>query len=173
MSDISIKSSVNSTSTYISGNFEDSKASRSVEDNERYSSYAPAFGTEKDQVQKSSEESKLNPKAQDEEDTEEKKVQPEEKELSKALQELNEKMAEERANDLNRQHIGLNFSIDKDSSDTIVKVTDLNTEKLVRQIPSEEFLEFAKKLDEMRAQNQTSGSGLKSEAIGLLLDEQV
>ena len=67
----------------------------------------------------------------------------EEKKLSKYMQEHNEKVIQERKNDLNRQNIGLAFSIDKDTENTVVKVTDLNTEKLVRQIPSEDFLKLA------------------------------
>ncbi len=101
------------------------------------------------------------------------KNKEQEKEISKALQERNEELAQERMYALNRQNIGLNFSIDKESEDTIVKVTDRNTDKLVRQIPSEEFLEFAQKLAEMREQNQTSPENAKAEAIGLLFDEQV
>ena len=48
-------------------------------------------------------------------ETEDTKVNPDDKKISKALQERNEKLAQERMNDLNRQNIGLAFSFDKDT----------------------------------------------------------
>ena len=94
----------------------------------------------------------------------------EEKKLSKYMQEHNEKVAQERKNDLNRQNIGLAFSIDKDTENTVVKVTDLNTEKLVRQIPSEDFLKLAERLKDMR--DNTSVSKKDTETKGILFDEK-
>jgi flagellar protein FlaG len=44
----------------------------------------------------------------------------------------------------------LQFSIDEDSKDIVVKVIDQNTKEVVRQIPSEEALDIAKSLDKMR-----------------------
>lgn len=44
----------------------------------------------------------------------------------------------------------LEFSIDEDSKDIVVKVIDQSTKEVVRQIPSEEALEIAKSLDKMR-----------------------
>ncbi len=49
----------------------------------------------------------------------------------------------------------------------------MKTKKLVRQIPSEEFLEFAEKLDKMIEENQSSLSLDKDEIKGLLLDDKV
>jgi flagellar protein FlaG len=43
----------------------------------------------------------------------------------------------------------LEFSIDDDSKQTIVKIVDQNTKEVVRQIPSVEALEIAKSLDKM------------------------
>jgi flagellar protein FlaG len=43
----------------------------------------------------------------------------------------------------------LEFSIDDDSKETIVKIVDQNTKEVVRQIPSVEALEIAKSLDKM------------------------
>ena len=94
----------------------------------------------------------------------------EEKKLSKYMQEHNEKVAQERKNDLNRQNIGLAFSIDKDTENTVVKVTDLNTEKLVRQIPSEDFLKLAERLKDMR--ENTAVSKKDAETKGILFDEK-
>ena len=94
----------------------------------------------------------------------------EEKKLSKYMQEHNEKVIQERKNDLNRQNFGLAFSIDKDTENTVVKVTDLNTEKLVRQIPSEDFLKLAERLKDMR--DNTSVSKKDTETKGILFDEK-
>jgi flagellar protein FlaG len=44
----------------------------------------------------------------------------------------------------------LEFSIDEDSKDIVVKVIDQNTKEVVRQIPSKEALEIAKSLDKMQ-----------------------
>lgn len=46
---------------------------------------------------------------------------------------------------------GLEFSIDKDSKRTIVKVIDQTTKEVLRQIPSPEVLELAKSLDETKS----------------------
>ena len=94
----------------------------------------------------------------------------EEKKLSKYLQEHNEKVAQDRKNDLNRQNIGLAFSVDKNTENTVVKVTDLNTEKLVRQIPSEDFLKLAERLKDMR--DNTAVSKKDAETKGILFDEK-
>ncbi len=44
----------------------------------------------------------------------------------------------------------LNFSIDKDTGKTVIKVTDGQTGDLIRQIPSEEILALAKSIDKMQ-----------------------
>ena len=44
----------------------------------------------------------------------------------------------------------LEFAIDEDSKDIVVKIIDQNTREVVRQIPSVEALEIAKSLDRMR-----------------------
>lgn len=42
----------------------------------------------------------------------------------------------------------LHFSVDEDSGRTVIKVMDLATQKIIRQIPNEEALNVARKLDE-------------------------
>lgn len=42
------------------------------------------------------------------------------------------------------------FSIDKETGTTVVKVTDTETEEVIKQIPSEEMLALAKALDQFR-----------------------
>lgn len=44
----------------------------------------------------------------------------------------------------------LQFSIDKDSGMTIVKVVDTESKKVIRQIPSEEVMVIAKALDKLQ-----------------------
>ena len=44
---------------------------------------------------------------------------------------------------------GLEFSIDADSKQTIVKVIDPQTKEVLRQMPSQEALEIAKTLDQV------------------------
>lgn len=41
----------------------------------------------------------------------------------------------------------LQFSIDQDTHNTVVKIVDTETNKVIRQIPSEEMLQMAKALD--------------------------
>ena len=41
----------------------------------------------------------------------------------------------------------LQFSIDEDTHNTVVKIVDTETNKVIRQIPSEEMLQMAKALD--------------------------
>ncbi len=44
---------------------------------------------------------------------------------------------------------GLEFSVDKDTDRTVVKVVDTKSGEVVRQIPSEEMLELARHMREM------------------------
>nr|WP_315473120.1 flagellar protein FlaG [uncultured Undibacterium sp.] len=44
----------------------------------------------------------------------------------------------------------LEFSVDKDTSDVVVKVIDQQTKQVLRQIPTEEALEIAKSLDRLQ-----------------------
>jgi len=45
-------------------------------------------------------------------------------------------------------HRELQFSVDKDSGDTVIKVIDKETEEVVRQIPSEELMHLRKRLEQ-------------------------
>ena len=42
----------------------------------------------------------------------------------------------------------IHFSIDEDSGHTVIKVMDLSTQEVIRQMPNEEALQFARKLGE-------------------------
>lgn len=43
----------------------------------------------------------------------------------------------------------LNFSVDQDGGQTIIKVIDTSSDELVRQIPSEDFLKISKHIEQM------------------------
>lgn len=46
---------------------------------------------------------------------------------------------------------GLEFSVDDSTGDVVVKVIDTDSGKLIRQIPSEELLKLAERLDDIRS----------------------
>jgi len=77
-------------------------------------------------------------------------AQPSRKELGEAVKQINESMLGSAQS--------LEFSIDEDSKDIVVKVIDQNTKEVLRQMPSKEALEIAKSLDKMRGLliNQTA-----------------
>lgn len=55
------------------------------------------------------------------------------------------------ANDLIKPYNdALQFSIDKDTGTTVVKVIDINTKEVIKQMPSEEMLAMAKALDQLK-----------------------
>jgi flagellar protein FlaG len=56
------------------------------------------------------------------------------------------------------QEVGLEFSQYKDSGKMIVKVVEKGTNKIIREIPSEEFMSLVEKMDQM---------------IGILFDKKV
>jgi uncharacterized FlaG/YvyC family protein len=45
--------------------------------------------------------------------------------------------------------VSLHFSVDKSTGRTVVKVVDKESEKLIREIPAEELLKLAAKIEEM------------------------
>lgn len=65
-------------------------------------------------------------------------VEERERELQRATEDVNRYLAE--------SHRALNFSIDRESGETIVKVMDTEKNEVIRQIPSEEVLALARRL---------------------------
>jgi flagellar protein FlaG len=61
--------------------------------------------------------------------------------LSAALESLNQRLEKTKSN--------LSFSIDPQTGSNIVRVVNSNTGELVRQLPSEEVLQFKRNLDSM------------------------
>ncbi|MCP3921028.1 MAG: flagellar protein FlaG [Desulfobacterales bacterium] len=70
---------------------------------------------------------------------------------------VNERMLDQLSYRLKTAHdVDLKFSKHEESGETLVKVVDKNTDKVIRQIPSEDFLKFSSNMDKM---------------IGVLFDE--
>ena len=61
----------------------------------------------------------------------------------------------------------VNFSIDDAADKTIIKVIDADTQKVIKQIPSEELLSITKRIKAMQ-----DGEGSGSDLSGLLLDRK-
>jgi len=76
--------------------------------------------------------------------------------LSRQLEATEEQLAaiEERVVELNSYMQNLNrslqFSVDEQSGDTVIKVIDSETDELIRQIPAEELLVLRSSLEEYR-----------------------
>lgn len=68
----------------------------------------------------------------------EKKKDVSESQLNESVKNLNDYMQQ--------SHRALQFVLDKDSGMTIIKVLDSETNKVIRQIPSEEVVEMSKQL---------------------------
>ncbi len=72
---------------------------------------------------------------------------------------VSQKMLDELSNDIEILHsVGLSFAQHKDSGRTMVSVMNRDTNEVIRQIPSEDILDMAVKMEEM---------------VGLLFDEKV
>ncbi|WP_332879166.1 flagellar protein FlaG [Massilia sp. S19_KUP03_FR1] len=66
-------------------------------------------------------------------------VEPTSADIKTALEKLNHSMTESSQD--------LQFSVDEDSKQTVVKLIDRNTHEVLRQMPTKEALEIAKSLD--------------------------
>ncbi len=69
-------------------------------------------------------------------------VQPSRQELDKAVKAVNDFVS--------TVNTDLKFSVDDETGQTIVKVIDVATEKVIKQYPSEEMLAIAKALDSIK-----------------------
>lgn len=58
------------------------------------------------------------------------------------------------------------FHIDEQTSSSVVVVTDIETNEVIRQIPSEEVLELASKIDELQEQ-------IFGQPLGVLFDQKI
>lgn len=63
----------------------------------------------------------------------------------------------------------VNFSVEKDLDQVVIKVVDAETKSMIRQIPSEELLAISKRIKDLRDSNGTAGNS----RVGLLLDNEI
>jgi flagellar protein FlaG len=68
---------------------------------------------------------------------------PGKEELADALKSINKALQD--------RSPGLEFSIDRDSDRSVVKVVDKDTQEVIRQMPSREAIEIAKALDKLHS----------------------
>ncbi len=69
--------------------------------------------------------------------------QPSREQIQKAIEAVQKSVSQSASNNLQ-------FSVDDDTGQTIIRVTDVQTGELIRQIPSKEMVELAKALDRMQ-----------------------
>ena len=63
---------------------------------------------------------------------------------------------------------GLSFAMDKDLNEVVVTVTNKTTDEVIRQIPREEFLNIAKKFNELL--QEFSGNTSEEDRKGVFMD---
>ncbi len=56
------------------------------------------------------------------------------------------------------RNLGVQFSVDEETGETVIKIVDKETDDIIREIPPEQVLKLRKKLDEM---------------VGMLFDQRV
>ena len=89
-----------------------------------------------------------------------------EEELDETISQLNDSLQNVQRN--------LEFSIDKDVGRIVINVKDKVTDEVVRQIPSEDFLELARNLQELNEKLSDSGeSGSQQATEGVFLKTNV
>ncbi|MGU5771203.1 flagellin [Aeromonas sp. YN13HZO-058] len=63
----------------------------------------------------------------------------------------------------------VNFSVEKELEQVVIKVMDADTQSMIRQIPSEELLAISKRIKDLR-EGDVIGGGSR---VGLLLDKEI
>lgn len=69
-----------------------------------------------------------------------------------------EKQAQELQEISFNKNWGVSFSVDKELNQTVIKVIDAETEKTIRQIPSEEFLEISRRVQALQDGDESSSN---------------
>jgi len=70
-------------------------------------------------------------------------TQPSQAKVEKAIEEINKAMK-------SLSQDGLEFSVDKDTNFSVVKIIDKQTNQVIRQLPSQATIEIAKALDKLQ-----------------------
>ena len=91
---------------------------------------------------------------------------PEESIDRKALEELAAQISDQ----IQIQRRSLSFSVDDNIGRTVVTVTDLESDEVIRQIPSEEVIRLAQTIRDLNEQLSDSGNAL--DVSGLLISDQ-
>jgi flagellar protein FlaG len=87
------------------------------------------------------------------------KPKPAEEKQAEESRQVTEEMLEELEHDIQTMHnVGLKFSKHSDSGRTVIKVLDKENDQVIREIPAEDVLNLAVKIEEM---------------IGILFDKEV
>ncbi len=82
-------------------------------------------------------------------------------------------------NNIDLKNYGLSFSVEKDLDKTLISVTDRSNDQVIRQIPSEEFVQMAKNIrkftagDEALTTDSRGELAKKDEPKGVILDHLV
>lgn len=83
----------------------------------------------------------------------------------------NDKDLKNQVNDLNEsltlQNLSIEFNVDKDIDQTIVKVVDKSTGEVIRQMPSKEMVDHLKHLKDLSNQDKAN------KLVGIILDKKV
>ena len=86
---------------------------------------------------------------------------------SKSLQELQEQ-AQKLQEMSQLKGWAVNFSVDSDLNKTVIRVVDAETQKTIRQIPSEELLTISKRIQDLQ-----DGDDSKMALAGMLFDRKI
>lgn len=68
--------------------------------------------------------------------------------------------------------LGVNFALDNETNQSVLKIVDRQTSEVVRQYPSEDALKMIKSIQEYLSQPPSSGGG-KQELTGALFNEMI
>lgn len=89
----------------------------------------------------------------------EQKAAKEQRQAAEQQRQVDEEMLRELEQDIENMHnVGLRFSTHNDSGRTMIKVLDKESDQVIREIPAEDVLNLAAKMEEM---------------IGILFDKEV
>ena len=84
-------------------------------------------------------------------------------------QEVDSETVRELVGELNLTNVGLSFSVDEDTDRDLINVRDRDTDDLIRQIPSEEFLRVVKSIKNFK--ENAEGGVERSTIKGMILND--
>lgn len=84
-------------------------------------------------------------------------------------QQVDSETVRELVGELNLTNVGLSFSVDEDTDRDLINVRDRDTDDLIRQIPSEEFLRVVKSIKNFK--ENAEGGAERSTLKGMILSD--